>query len=162
MTAKWVYFLINVKLMLSILKVFKINLWYLVPWCKSSSYQSNFLFVKNTTIGTGGINLVKRTITMKLTCCVFITMFLHCLLSHLKASFHLFTAQHSKEWKLKMNRESILREPFSSKHVQNVTRWLWNLCHFFVQKKRCKGSRGTTTHWVKKQIWTLLNISGPR
>lgn len=30
------------------------------------------------------------------------------------------------------------------------------VCHF-VQKKRCKGSRGITTHRVKKQIWTLLN-----
>lgn len=44
-------------------------------------------------------NLTKTImIVIKLTYCRLFTMFLHCLLSHLKASFHLFTAQHSKEW----------------------------------------------------------------
>lgn len=83
---------------------------------------------------------------------MFITMFLHCLLSHFKASFHLFTAHHSKEWKLYTNHESISQEPLSSNRVRNVTLAICAVLFFFVQKKRCKGTRGTTTHWVNKKI----------
>lgn len=41
-----------------------------------------------------------------------------------------------------------------------ASRWLAN-CAVLCKRKDAKGRRGITTHWVKKQIWTLLNMSGP-
>lgn len=79
-------------------------------------------------------------------------MFLHCLLSHLKASFHLFTAQHSKEWKLSTNHHPFWREAFLSQNIFRTSLGDFGIIAFFVQKERCKESRGTTTHLVKKQI----------
>lgn len=78
--------------------------------------------------------LTKRAINIKLTCCMFITLFWHCLLSHFKASFHLFTAQHSKEW------EFYIKSPFGENLILKTRlerhSWLWNMCHLFVQKRK--------------------------
>lgn len=91
--------------------------------------------------GLGDTELTKGTFNRKLTCCMFITMLLHCLLSHFKASFHLFTAHHSKEWKLYTNHESISQEPLSSNHVSE--RHSCNMCRFllffFCKRKDVKG-----------------------
>lgn len=104
---------------------------------------------------------------------VCLTHVLHCLLSHLKASFHLFTAQHSKEWKLSTNRHSSWQEPFSSKHVHNVTWWLWNLCHFLCKRKDVKwveepqptGSRSRYEPYWTYQVqdgWLRKLVGGER
>lgn len=62
-------------------------------------------------------------------------MFLHCLLSHFKASFHLFTAQHSKEWKF------YIKNPFGEnlfpQNTFGTSLGDFGICAiFFVQKKR--------------------------
>lgn len=62
-------------------------------------------------------------------------MFLHCLLSHFKASFHLFTAQHSKEWKF------YIRNPFGEnlfpQNTFGTSLGDFGICAIlFVQKKR--------------------------
>lgn len=66
----------------------------ILPARASTEYKAPFLkLVLNC------LNLAKTIIiVIKLTYCRLFTMVLHCLLSHLKASFHLFTAQHCKEW----------------------------------------------------------------
>lgn len=115
-------------------------------------------------------SLFSKTIVnaISLTYCRLFAMFLHCLLCHLKASFHLFTAQHSKEWnkqnatKKLSNHESVYWEPLSQ-NISNVSFvfFLWiRIYAIVVQKKRCKRIRRMTMHWAKRQIWTLLNISG--
>lgn len=94
----------------------KINLWNEeLEFCRPATGTNKMLNLKNKCVETqsnGAILssqrmlvqglgiLTRRAINIKLTCCMFITMFLHCLLSHFKASFHLFTAQHSKKWNL--------------------------------------------------------------
>lgn len=79
-------------------------------------------------------------------------MLLHCLLSHFKASFHLFTAQHSKEWNFYI--ENPFGENLFPQNTFGTSLGDFGICAIFfcAKKKRCKGSRGTTTHWVNKQI----------
>lgn len=79
--------------------------------------------------------LTERAINVKLTCCMFITMFFTLPSQSFQGFFPSFhpTAQQRMEI---LHQESIWREPLSSKHVWNVTRWLWNVCHFFVQKRK--------------------------
>lgn len=82
-------------------------------------------------------------IDIKLTYCRLFTMFLHCLLSHLKASFHLFTAQQRVELNMKyIKRHYQTMNPFSEspflKTYPNVLQWL-EICAILCKRKDVKG-----------------------
>lgn len=113
------------------------------------------------------INLVETIMNViKLTYCRLFIMF-YTAFSVMSGRLSIFSLHSTAKSGIKhqihqslSNHESIFWEPFLQTY-QNVSQRL-EFCALFVQKKRCKGSRRVTTHWAKKQIWTLLNISGPR
>lgn len=62
------------------------------------------------------LNLAKTIINVKLTYCRLFKMILHCLLSHLKASFHLFTAQQRVGLNMKYINNCQIMSPLSVNH----------------------------------------------